>query len=174
MKRVTLVFLLIIGLFIAACGSSETEPSAAESGTAGELTVENVWGRNSPMAAPNGAFYMTITNNTDADEQLTGASIEVCSAVELHEMYKKENDVMGMRQVPGGVIDIPAGETAELKVGGLHVMCLDKSRALELGEEIPITLQFANAGNMVVTAEIKEMEGDMGGMENDGEMNTDN
>ncbi|HFQ94083.1 MAG TPA: copper chaperone PCu(A)C [Anaerolineae bacterium] len=80
----------------------------------------------------------------------------MCGATELHEMYDKGNDVMGMRPVPGGVIDIPAGETVELKVGGLHVMCIDKDRALEIGEEIPIKLTFANAGDMQVTAEIRE------------------
>jgi copper(I)-binding protein len=41
-------------------------------------------------------------------------------------------------------------------VGGLHVMCIDKLRALETGEQIPLTLTFANAGEMVVNAEIRE------------------
>ncbi|MBP6803518.1 MAG: copper chaperone PCu(A)C, partial [Chloroflexi bacterium] len=67
-----------------------------------------------------------------------------------------DNGAMGMRPVEGGLISIPAGGTVELKVGGLHVMCIDKLRALETGEQIPLTLTFANAGEMVVNAEIRE------------------
>ncbi len=175
MKRFTLL-LLIVAISIIACGGTETEP-AASAGTPGEMTVENVWGRNSPMAAANGAFYMTITNQTGTDDQLVGATADVCSVVELHEMYQKEDDVMGMRQVEGGVIEIPDGASVELKAGGLHVMCLDKVQSLELGDEIPITLTFANAGDMEVTAVIREsamedMEGGMDG-EMDHEMNSD-
>ena len=33
---------------------------------------------------------------------------------------------MGMRPVPGGVIDIPAQSQVELKASGLHIMCLGK------------------------------------------------
>lgn len=170
MKRITLLLLLLVVILLVACGGSETEP-AASAGTSGAMTVENVWGRNSPMAAANGAFYMTITNQTGTDDQLIGAAAEVCSVVELHEMYMKENEVMGMRQVEGGVIDIPDGETVELKVGGLHVMCLDKTEAFEIGDEIVVTLTFANAGDMDVTAVISEAameEGSMEGMNNDG------
>ncbi len=147
MKRLMmLVLFTAVALGAAACSG----------GGSGALEVQDVWGRNAPAAAPNAAFYMTIVNNTGEDEQLLGASVDLCGATELHEMYDKGNDVMGMRPVPGGVIDIPAGETVELKVGGLHVMCIDKDRALEIGEEIPIKLTFANAGDRQVTAEIRE------------------
>lgn len=167
MKRFTLILLLLVAISIASCSGSTTEP-AASAGTPGEMTIENVWGRNSPMAAANGAFYMTITNHTGTDDQLIGATAEVCSVAELHEMYMKENEVMGMRQVEGGVINIPDGESIELKAGGLHVMCLDKIRALELDEEIPITLTFANAGDIDVMAVIRESAvEDMEGMDHD-------
>lgn len=122
----------------------------------GSLTVAEVWGRSSPTAAENGAFYMVITNNTNEDEQLLAVASAACGATELHEMYLRENDVMGMRPVPGGAIDIPAGETVELKAGGLHVMCLGKNQAFNAGDEIPLTLTFANYGEMEVTAEIRD------------------
>ncbi|MCA9874200.1 MAG: copper chaperone PCu(A)C [Ardenticatenaceae bacterium] len=149
MKRVSIVlFILLLGVLMG-CSSAGTD-------TAGTLEVKDVWGRNSPMAAPNGAFYMTIVNNTGEDEQLLSVATDVCSTVELHEMYTMDNGAMGMRPVDGGVIAIPAGQTVELKVGGLHVMCIDKVQAFETGQQIPLTLTFANAGEMVVNAEIRE------------------
>jgi periplasmic copper chaperone A len=161
MKRHAILLGLGIGLllFLIGCGVNDGDVTGG-----GELVVQDVWGRNAPAAAPNGAFYLTIRNGTDQDEQLLGASADVCQVVELHEMYMKEADVMGMREVPGGVIPIPAGETVELKVGGLHVMCIEKTRAFELGEEIPLTLTFANAGQQVVMAQIRETA--MEGMQN--------
>jgi len=159
MKRVAVGWFVLWLALLAGCSSAGSE-------TAGTLEVKNVWGRNSPSAAPNGAFYMTIVNNTDEDEQLLGAAADVCSVVELHEMYTMDNGAMGMRPVDGGIINIPAGQTAELKVGGLHVMCIDKTQAFESGQQIPLTLTFANAGEMVVNAEIREeaMEESMSGM----------
>jgi copper(I)-binding protein len=148
MKRFFTVLLVMALLLLVACTvGTDSEES---------MEVTDVWGRNSPAAAENGAFYMTITNNTGTDDILLSADADVCNAVELHEMYMKENDVMGMRPVPDGKISIPNGETAELKVGGLHVMCLGKTDDLTLGAEVPITLTFENAGEIVVTAAIRD------------------
>lgn len=158
MKRVTMLVLMVMlwGLLIG-CAGGQSEAT-------GDLEVKGVWGRNSPAAAANGAFYMTIVNNTTEDEQLLSAAADVCSVVELHEMYAMDNGAMGMRPVEGGAITIPAGQTVELKVGGLHVMCIDKTQALEAGQQIPLTLTFANAGEMMVNAEIRE-EAPEGGMD---------
>ncbi|RMD50222.1 MAG: copper chaperone PCu(A)C [Candidatus Thermofonsia bacterium] len=146
MKRYFVIAaLLVAGVMLAACSSS-----------GGELVVTDAWGRTSPAVADNGAFYMTITNNTNQDDELLSASVDVCTSTELHEMYMKENDVMGMRPVPGGSIPIPAGETVELKVGGMHVMCLGKSAEFTPGDTYDITLTFAKAGEMVVTADIRD------------------
>ena len=152
------MFLLLIAmLLLAACGGSNS----------GAMEVTDVWGRSSPMAATNGAFYMQITNSTGQDDSLVGATTDACGTVELHEMYMKENDVMGMREVPGGSIPLPDGEMVELKVGGLHVMCIGKTREFNTGDTIPVTLEFAQAGTMDVTAEIRDTA-DMPGMGNGG------
>ena len=153
------MILVVILIVLASVGCT------ASGGSSGEIEVENVWGRNSPKAAQNGAFYMNISNNSGEDDELLGAKADACGAVELHEMYMKENDVMGMREVPGGTIPLTDGETVELKVGGLHVMCIDKQAEFNIGDKIPLTLEFANAGEMELMVEIRESE--MGGMEMD-------
>ncbi len=142
----TILLLMAVGFTAVACGGSEEE----------NVTVTDPWGRTSPMAAANGAFYMTLTNNSDTDDALLSASTDACGTVELHEMYDKGEGVMGMRPVESGTIPVAAGGTAELKPGGLHVMCLDKQIDFEAGTEIPITLTFENAGEMEVTAEIRD------------------
>lgn len=146
--------LMILILLTAGCTIS--------GGNEGGLEVTDLWGRSSPQAAQNGAFYMKISNNGREDDELLGARTDACGSVELHEMFMKENDVMGMRQVPGGTLAIPAGETVELKVGGMHVMCIGKQQEFNVGDKIPLVLEFSNAGEMELTADIRETE--MGSM----------
>lgn len=145
MKKV--LFLLAVLLMTAvACGGSDKDT----------ITVTDPWGRTSPMAAENGAFYMTINNSSNSDDALLSASTDACATVELHEMYDKGDGVMGMRPVESGSIPVPAGGSAELKPGGLHVMCLGKEVDFATGTEIPIKLTFENAGEMDVTAVIRD------------------
>lgn len=120
------------------------------------LVVERVWGRPTPATAQNGAFYMTITNNTGRDDALQAVRAAACAAVELHRTAVDENGVMQMRPVAGQTVPIPAGETVLFSPGGLHVMCLDLAEPFALGQEIPLTLLFAGAGEMTVDAEIRE------------------
>ena len=108
---------------------------------------------NLTLPTEMGAVYLTITNGTDQDEVLTGASVPGCTTIELHEM-RMEDDVMVMRPVEGGQIVIPAGETVELKQGGLHIMCIGKTGEFTVGDKVPVTLEFSSAGSVEVTAEV--------------------
>lgn len=131
------------------------------------LQVMDPFGRAAPAVAETGAFYMVISNGTETDEVLQSASIDLCGTVELHEMAM-EGDMMRMQEVPGGEIVIPAGKAVTLEPGGLHVMCIDKDGELALGDMVPVTLNFLNAGTMTLDAEIREVAGGMqhGDMDN--------
>jgi copper(I)-binding protein len=118
------------------------------------LVIEDVWGRPSPSSASNAAFYMTIENPSGAEDALVEAFIDVCGATELHISNIDEAGVMSMQQVQQ--IDIAANETTFLEPGGLHVMCISRRVDLNPDDSIPITLSFARAGEIIVTAEIRE------------------
>jgi hypothetical protein len=159
MKRLVLITLLGLSLLVqAACNAGESETAA--------ITVENVRA-NMTLPTDTGSFWMEITNSSTSDDALVGASFDGCGVIELHDMVM-EDGVMVMRPVEGGQIQIPAGETVSLAPGGLHVMCLQKESALELGTQVELELEFAKAGTMRVTGEVVEPA--MGG----GEMGTDN
>jgi copper(I)-binding protein len=155
-----LLFVLVLAGLVAGCSSGQAAgPGAAD--TAGKLEVRDAWGRTSPAVAQNGAFYMNLVNNSTADDALLSAASDACDVVELHEMYMMDNGAMGMRPVEGGEIPVPAGQTAELKPGGMHVMCIGKVADFNVGDEYTLNLEFAQAGSMTVTVEIKDM-GDTG------------
>lgn len=63
--------------------------------------------------------------------------------------------MMKMRQVEK--IPVPADGTVELKPGGYHVMLFDLKKALAVGDTVEVTLTFEKAGQMTLTAEVREL-----------------
>lgn len=174
MKRVYLLFALILAL--AACSAAAPETDAGESAVdkMEGVMVTNVRA-NMTLPSDTGSIWMEIHNHTENDDALVGAEFEGCKAIELHDMTM-ENDVMVMREVEGGEIPVPAGEKVELKKGGLHVMCIGKEAPLEAGSTLDITLLFANAEPVKVTATVVEpgeMNMDMGGEHSEMGMDAD-
>jgi copper(I)-binding protein len=138
--------LTLFGLLIAGC-SSTSGP---------EINIENAWGRPSPKVATAGAFYMQIKNVGNEGDKLIDGQSPACGVVELHESYMTEDGAMGMRPVEGGFIEIPADGEAELKMGGLHIMCIEKLEDFTVGAVLPLTLNFEKSGEMTIEIEIRE------------------
>ena len=161
----------LVALLVAAC-----------SGAAGDIKISEPWARTSPMVAGAGAAYMVIENKASAADALIGAASDVAKAVEVHETYEVASEMpmesmgtasempmasaapmasmdmgsemMGMRKIDR--LDIPAGGTVALEPGGYHIMLIDLTRELKAGEKIEITLKFEKAGDVKVTAEVRE------------------
>ena len=98
---------------------------------------------------------MTLDNKANAADRLTGASSDIAAEVQVHEMAVVDG-VMQMRQLAGG-LPIPAGGSVTLKPGGYHVMLIGLKKPLTPGETFPLTLTFANAGNISVTVPVRAM-----------------
>jgi copper(I)-binding protein len=135
--------------------SQRFEDLQISSQMSGQMDVMNVWGRPT-LAGNNTAFYMNLSNGTTTADALVSAAVPVCETVELHETYDRGEGVMGMRPVENGRIPLTSGGMAQLKPGGLHVMCIVTTQDLAIGDEIEVTLDFEEAGEIVVTAEIAD------------------
>lgn len=139
------VVLGVLALTVAAC-------SGAAAG--GQIAVSDA--RMPVPAGANGAAYLTLTNDGEATDRLTGATTDVAETVEIHET-SIEDDAMSMRPVGG--IGIPAGGTVVLEPGGLHLMLVDVTTALEEGDMVTLTLTFARAGERTVDARVVPVGG---------------
>jgi copper(I)-binding protein len=137
---------MILSIALTACQPATTGP---------DIKIEGAWGRPSPKVAAAGAFYMLIKNNGTEDDVLISAVSPSCGAVELHESYLTEEGAMGMRPVEGG-IEVPAGGQAEFKMGGLHIMCIEKLDDFDVGAVLPVALTFEKSGEISVDVEIRE------------------
>jgi copper(I)-binding protein len=122
-------------------------PAAAEELKAGDLLIENPWARATPKGAAVGAGYLTIRNNGDAPDRLTGGTADF-AGVEVHEM-SMAGGVMKMRELKDG-LEIPAHGTVTLAPGGSHLMFTGLKQPLRKGEVAKATLSFDHAGSVAV------------------------
>ena len=119
-----------------------------------QITVERAWARATvPNQTATGAFMILIPQK---DLLLTGASSPTAGVVELHEM-KMDKDIMRMR--PSGDMPLKAGQSVELKSGGLHIMMMDLKRQLKAGDVVPLTLTFKAVDGSILQREVKAIAG---------------
>ena len=146
-KILSLAALLITCTLIATqCGVGPAEQSSGP-----EIMIMAPYARAS---MPNGAVFMTLENRGDSDDVLLSAECDVAGTVELHESKMDENGVMKMSPVPN--IPVPAGDSATLKPGGLHVMLLGLNEALAEGDTFSVTLNFEKSGSKTVEVEVRD------------------
>jgi copper(I)-binding protein len=121
-------------------------PAAAHDYTAGDIRIAHPWSR-AAGANGNGGGYMRLTNGGTQADRLISAASPVARTVELH-THIREGEVMRMR--PVNDIPLPAGQTVELRPGGLHVMLIGLNAPLTQGTRVPLTLRFERAGEVQV------------------------
>lgn len=130
---------------------------SADEYTLQDLTIDHPWARASAGPAPNGAAYLTVRNGGAAD-RLVAIAGDVAEHVELHS-HRMDGTVMQMRSVEA--VDVPAGGSATLQPGGLHIMLIGLKRPLKEGERFPLVLTFEKAGEVTVEVKVEGI-GSMG------------
>lgn len=115
---------------------------------AGGLEVSDGTTKAMLPGQPVGGGYVTIRNTGNGDDRLIGIESTAAGRAEIHEMAMV-NDVMKMRKLDDGII-IPAGQTVELKPGGLHMMFFDVRKPFAEGDKVPVTLIFEKAGKVEI------------------------
>jgi periplasmic copper chaperone A len=135
---------LALGLVLAALAFS---PAAAHQYRLGDLHIIHPASR--PAAeGMNGVGYLTVTNGGEAPDTLLAVETPAAARVEIH-AGSTAGGVMRMRKLRRGLV-IPAKGRAELQPGGDHVMMLKLKRPLGIGDKVPATLVFKNAGRVQV------------------------
>jgi periplasmic copper chaperone A len=114
------------------------------------IQIENAWSR-AAMPGRIGVVYMTIVDR-GAGDRLTGISSPVAQKAELHESFS-EAGVSKMRPVPS--LELDQGKSVALAPGGYHIMLMDLKRPLHQGDTFPVTLTFANAGQVTVQVTVQ-------------------
>jgi copper(I)-binding protein len=151
MKKVysTLVILFVMLILI----SAQCRGAPAEERTdvaAPDIKIMEPFARTS---IPNGAVYMHLMNEGGTADRLVSAETDVAEAVELHQTTM-ENDVM--RMAPIDAVELPAGGSATLEPGGMHIMLMGLQKELAIGDTFELTLNFEQSGSQTIQVEVKE------------------
>ncbi|HEY2481053.1 MAG TPA: copper chaperone PCu(A)C [Caulobacteraceae bacterium] len=124
------------------------------------IVVTGGWTR--PVAAGlNGAGYLSVVNRGPRPDRLMGASSPAAATVSIHRSLQV-GGVMTMRAVP--FLDIGGGAKVIFAPGGLHLMLEGLRRPLRVGQDVPVTLTFARAGQVRATLHVRAIAPAMSGM----------
>lgn len=126
--------------------------SACSSQTSG-IIIKEPWARMG-IAGGNSAIYLQIENSSSEDDALLSASCNAAMMTELHMTRMMEDGTMKME--PQEKIPVPAGQTVELKPGGLHVMLMNLKQDLKTGDTITLKLKFEKNGVIEIQVPVKE------------------
>jgi periplasmic copper chaperone A len=143
---------------LAGCGEDSGADVAAKAAPVGEAEVEVTDGwvratKGTEDPSMTGAF-MSIENLSDVQVTLTGGSSDVAGMAEIHQMVMKDG-AMVMQPIEGG-LEIPAGQTTVLMPGGNHVMLMGLKSGLAPGDEVEVTLEFADGTTEDLTLPVKK------------------
>lgn len=160
MKNYLILLSLLISIAFIACSQDQKneEPKEAISNSklekTGKLTVTDTWVRVGAKGR-NTAMFMNIKNGTEQADTLLSAESDAAVLVEVHETYKSENDMMGMRQVEHVIV--PSLQQVSLKPRGLHVMLITLNEDIQIGDSVNASLNFSRVGKVNITGIAKEM-----------------
>lgn len=144
---------LFLLFFHSACSQENRPGSTAEFFLPDNtLEIEGAWAR---PGRENGvtAIYLHVLNGTAQTDTLIALSSPDAGLAELHETFDRGEGMMGMREAEEP--HFPAESVVSMEPGGLHIMLMQLRRGLQAGDEAEVTLTFANAGDIVVTAPVQ-------------------
>jgi len=146
-----------------------TSPFTAAPAWSADVEIIGAWARAAPDRAVNGAAYVTLTNAGASEDRLIAVETAAAGRAEIH-THGMAGGIMKMQRLD--FVAVPAGDTVTFQPGGLHLMLFGLQRPLKVGETISLTLIFAKAGRITVTAPVlkrapekgpmKDMGGEMG------------
>lgn len=136
MKRLITVFLVAIA-------------TAAHADKA--IDIKDPWIRYLPGDRPM-AGYFVVENKGDTDRRLTGASSPAFGMVHLHKTVQRDGTAT---MEPVELVTVPALDRVVFAPGGYHMMLMRRQRPLEVGEEVPVTLEFADGASQAAVFTIK-------------------
>lgn len=118
----------------------------AHAGQSAQVHADKAWIRVLPAGLPAGG-YVTLHNTGDTAVALTGASSPRYAHVMLHQ--STTDGGMG-RMSMVDQLAIPAHGSVALAPGGYHLMLMQATKAVNAGETVSVTLDFADGSQLPV------------------------
>jgi hypothetical protein len=116
-----------------------------------DIVIENAWVRATTGTNKVSAGYAAIVNTGPQADQLQSVSTPIAMMTEVHES-KATNGVMSME--PVDTLTVPANGRVELKPGSYHLMIMNVTQPLKVGDMVDVTFNFKIKGAVTVKAKV--------------------
>ncbi|MBC8035836.1 MAG: copper chaperone PCu(A)C [Rhizobiales bacterium] len=120
---------------------------------ANDVMVMDAFARASATPkASSAAAYIKLVNRGAETDRLLSITTDGAAMAQLHET-KSLDGVISMSAVE--ILELPPGQTAEMKPGGLHIMLMGLKAPLKKGGTLSLDLNFEKAGKITVEVPIE-------------------
>lgn len=116
-----------------------------------ELKADHAWVRLPAVSGNPGAAYFQIHGGSEP-ATLVAVAAPFAVRTELHESMK--TDAGAMTMAPIRDVAVPVRDTLAFAPGGKHVMLFDVSPDVKAGQQVPLTLSFADGKTLEVKAKV--------------------
>jgi hypothetical protein len=114
-----------------------------------KVTIEDAWVREMVPAQKSTGAFATVKSSEEA--KLVAVKSPAAKAVEIHSSAMK-GGVMHMQAVDA--VELPAGKAVHLApAGGYHVMLIDVTHPLKVGDKVPLSFVVEDEGGHRSTVE---------------------
>lgn len=162
MKRAGFVATLLLVVLLSGCSALRTGPSSYDHT---RFQLDSVDGRIGPLrllsvsiaspgtrgsfhvAGDSAALLVTVANDGDDEDVLTGVSTAVAEEVVLRDGDAPPDPDLEMAVPPGGVATVRDVTGAHLELSGLQ-------ERLRSGLSVPVTFEFRDAGSVTLSVPV--------------------
>lgn len=142
---------------ISACASDASDQSNDAATQASSVEIRDPWIKAADQGM-TAAFATVVNDGNEAVKIVSASAASAAKTVELHEMAEDSSGSMVMRKKPDG-LTVKAGQSHDLDPGGDHLMFMDIASAIKPGDEVAITLTFADDSTLDFTAPARSFAG---------------
>lgn len=117
------------------------------------LQVTDAWIKNLPPSLPMRAGYMQLINPDATEASIVSVSSDAFKKVEIHKTINNDG-MMSMHLVKN--LLLKPNRMVTLKPGGMHLMLMQPTRVLEIGDAVKVRLRFDNDTTQTILMTIKQ------------------
>jgi copper(I)-binding protein len=115
------------------------------------VQASGCWVRTMPSQLPSSAYF-TLKNDGEKPVALKKVDTPAFGKVMMHQTRSNGST---SKMVHVSSVNVPAHGTLQFVPGGYHVLLEQPKGTLKVGSTIPLTLDFGDAGKLVVQCELK-------------------
>ncbi|MEO2267938.1 copper chaperone PCu(A)C [Pseudoalteromonas sp. YIC-656] len=123
-----------------------------------EIMVSDAKVRQFLPASTSSVAYLSIMNHGDSERVLQRVDIESIGRVEIH-THDMQDGMMKMRKLDQ--LTLQPNATQVFQSGGLHLMLFEPEQVLNVGEDLKMTLYFADGDHVFTQAKVFSLMDEM-------------